>query len=158
MTGKRAITPVIAVILLIVMTVGIAALTFVWMQNFIRNLQIQTQQQASQLQKAQFALSSPTGSQGESNITVVISNIGTVPINLSKMAFTVEKYYLVNNTYVGTVGNVVGKTGVCSGILNPNQQTTCTITLSGTSLDFTQYSYVITASYNGVSAQYTLRK
>ena len=153
---KKAITPVIAVILLIVMTVGIAAFTFIWMQNFVQGLQQQTQEQAQQLQRPQFTITYATADNGANSVKVIVSNIGSIPIQADDIKFNIEAYYKANQTYAKAVA--VNKDG-CKGTLNPNEDTDCTVNLdSGNTVNLTTYYYIITAAYRGTTVSYTLRK
>ena len=169
MTGKRAITPVIAIILLIVMTVGIAALTFVWMQNFVQGLQQQSQQTVNQLQKPQFTIATATANNvGNATnplwfINVTLANVGSVSIDTKSIIWGVRNYSILDNSYIGTVGittpvNCYTSSGAAVTTLKPGSQAICDIELKkGANIDFTNYYYVITATYKGVTAQYNLR-
>ena len=155
MRGKRAITPVIAVILLIVMTVGIAAFTFVWMQNFVQSLQTQTQQQAQQLQRPQFTITYAAYDDTNNEVKFVLTNMGGVPIDTSQLKVTIEEYEKIDGSFVGT--KVLDATPQCDPeTVAPNQDTTCSVSASG--LDLKNRYYIIIATYKGVTAHYTLRR
>ena len=161
MRGKRAITPVIAVILLIVMTVGIAAFTFVWMQNFVQSLQTQTQQQAQQLQRPQFTITYAAYYKKDNNthnLTFVLSNIGSIPINTSDLRITIEEYKKVDGSFNRTV--VANEKVNCTPTtINPNSDAVCwKESQNDKKLDLNNCYYLIIATYKGVTAQYTLRK
>jgi len=153
MRSKKAITPVIAVILLIVMTVGIAAFTFIWMQNFVQNLQTQTQQQVHQLQRPRFTIS--YAAYDGSNLKFVLANAGTVPINTEELKVTVEQYDKVSESFEKAV-IINGKPTCNPKQVSPNGDTNCEI--KAPRLDLKNKYYVIIATYKGVTAQNTLRK
>ena len=153
MRGKRAITPVIAVILLIVMTVGIAAFTFVWMQNFVQSLQTQTQQQAQQLQRPQFTIT--YAAYDGRNVKFVLANMGSTPIETGQLKVTIEEYKKADGSFLGT--KVLNANPSCNPrTINPNQDATCSVSASG--LDLTNKYYLIIATYKGSRAEYTLRR
>ena len=162
MRGKRAITPVIAVILLIVMTVGIAAFTFIWMQNFVQTLQTQTQQQAQQLQRPQFSITYAAYKEENDtgNLTFVLSNIGSIPINTNDLKITIEEYKKVDGSFNRTV--VANEEVNCTPTtINPNSDAVCWKDSQNDKkldLDLDNCYYLIIATYKGVTAQYTLER
>ena len=150
---RRAITPIIAVILLIVMTVGISAFVFIWMQNFVGNLQQTTQQQLETLQRPQFIITYATVT-SNNTITLILANAGTVPIDTTnnQMTAILEEYSKVtgsrNRTLTGTLS--------CSPqALQARQQANCSV--SGLSnINIANNYYVLTLSYQGVTASYRI--
>jgi len=148
---KRGITPIIAVILLIVMTVGIAAFVFIWMQNFVSNLQQTTQQQLETLQRPQFDITYATVK--DSSIIFILTNTGTVPIDTTQMTAIVEEYSKVTGLRNRTL--TMGNLNCSQSILQARQQTNCTIS-DLNDLNTTNYYYVLILSYQGVTASYRI--
>ena len=158
---KRGITPIIAVILLIVMTVGIAAFVFIWMQNFVSNLQQTTQQQIEAIQRPQFyipyAYVNKDENNNTTNISYILVNTGTVPINATAMTAIIEIYSKVNGTRMDVLmmNNMTCGSGD-NTILQRNQQINCTIDIGSSNYSITEYYYVLTLSYQGVTASYRI--
>jgi len=154
MRDKRAITPVIAVILLIVMTVGIAAFTFVWMQNFVQSLQTQTQERIHQLQQIpQFKISYAVYDKNNDNLTFIIANVGDVPIDTKELKVTIEGYKKIDGSFNGVI--TTNAIFTCSpNIIKPFGDAICWKQLSGIDLDNNYYQIIV--SYKGATAQYTL--
>jgi flagellin-like protein len=151
----KGISPIIATILLIVMTVAIAGLMYAWLSGTFSALTTSTSQQVTQAtQVTSFSVPQIFVSSG--NIYAIIYNNGNVPINTNNLTITAQEYYASNNTYDGT-------TYLCSAssaIITSGQQNTLTLSCNPTGLT-TQWSsriyyYLFTFVYNGVSVQATL--
>ncbi|RDD52287.1 hypothetical protein BA065_02480 [Nanoarchaeota archaeon NZ13-N] len=83
---KKGVSPIIATILLIIMTVGIAALMYTWMSGMLTQLTAQTGQQILQSTAFDFSVA-PVGTttSGSSIIfTVSIRNTGSVNIDFGR--------------------------------------------------------------------------
>jgi len=85
---RRGVSPIIATILLIIMTVGIAALMYTWMSGLLTQLTTQSAQQIIQQTAIDFKLT-PVSVSGVSsdanklNFTVIITNTGNAKIDNS---------------------------------------------------------------------------
>jgi flagellin-like protein len=151
----KGISPVIATILLIVMTVAIAGLMYAWMSGMFSSLTSSTSQQISMVtQITSFNVPQIYVSSG--NIYAIIYNNGNVPINTNNLTITAEEYWASNSTYDGT-------TYTCSAsstIITSNQQSTITLSCNPTGLttkwSSRLYYYIFTFIYNGVAVQATL--
>jgi len=151
----KGISPIIATILLIVMTVAIAGLMYAWLSGMFSSLTTSTSQQVIQAtQLTSFNVPKMFISNG--NIYAIIYNNGNVPINANNMTITAQEFWASNNTYDGI-------TYVCSassGIITSGQQSTITLSCNPTSLvtnwNSGIYYYLFTFVYNGVSVQATL--
>ena len=156
---KRAISPIIATILLIVMTVSIAAFTFIWMQGFMTNVQQQAEQQASTMQQPVFGISYAVFNPPDSaNVTFVVVNQGTIPVDLSQATFTLEEYSRagnsLENTYIlsgSSISCITGNSTVTAG-----EQSTCYVNFNRSVTLSTNY-YVFSITYKGVRQAYTIR-
>ena len=151
----KGISPIIATILLIVMTVAIAGLMYAWLSGMFSSLTTSTSQQVNQVtQTVIFTVSQIYVTNG--NIYAVIYNSGAVPINTNNLTITAEEYWTSNNTYDG----ITYTCSSSSAIITSNQQNTLTLSCNPTGL-ITKwgsglYSYFFTFIYNGVSVQATL--
>ena len=151
----KGISPIIATILLIVMTVAIAGLMYAWLSGMFSSLTTSTSQQINQAtQVTSFSVSKMFISSG--NIYAIIYNNGNVPINANNMTITAQEFWASNNTYDGT-------TYICSSssaIIASGQQSTITLSCNPSSLTTNWnsgiYFYLFTFVYNGVSVQATL--
>ena len=151
----KGISPIIATILLIVMTVAIAGLMYAWLSGTFSSLTTSTSQQiARATQVTSFSVSQIFVSNG--NIYAIIYNNGNVPITTNNLTITAQEFWYSNNTYDGT-------TYLCSAssaIIASGQENTMTLSCNPTSL-ITQWSsgiyyYLFTFVYNGVAVQATL--
>jgi flagellin-like protein len=151
----KGISPIIATILLIVMTVAIAGLMYAWLSGLFSSLTQTTSGQVAQAtQITSFNVPKIFVSNG--NIYAIIYNNGNVPINVNNITITAAEYYASNNTYDGN-------TYLCSassGIIASGQQNTVTLSCNPSSLitnwNSGIYYYLFTFVYNGVSVQATL--
>jgi len=151
----KGISPIIATILLIVMTVAIAGLMYAWLSGMFSSLTQSTSQQITQAtQLTSFNVPKIFISNG--NIYATIYNNGNVPINTNNMTITAQEYYASNNTYDG----ITYTCSVSSGIIASGQQNTVTLSCNPTSLTTNWnsgvYYYLFTFVYNGISVQATL--
>ncbi len=152
----KGISPIIATILLIVMTVAIAGLMYAWLSGMFSTLTTTTSQQVNEVtQRVSFTVPQLYVSGG--NIHAIVHNRGDVPINTANLTVIAQEYWASNNTHTLT-------TYTCSAsstIITPGQQATLTLSCNPAGL-VTRWSsrmhyYVFTFTYNGISAQATLR-
>jgi len=155
----KGISPIIATILLIVMTVAIAGLMYAWLSGMFSSLTGATSNQVAQAtQVTNFNVPQIYISGGK--ISAIIYNGGNVPINNNTLIITAEEYYASNATYDG---NTDSCTASVSGT-NPipaGQQAILSLSCSGpvnivNDWGTGDYYYVFTFTYNGVSVQATL--
>jgi flagellin-like protein len=151
----KGISPIIATILLIVMTVAIAGLMYAWLSGMFSSLTASTSQQVNQVtQTVIFTVSQIYVTNG--NIYAVIYNGGTVPINTNNLTITAQEYWTSNNTYDVTTYTC----SASSAIITSNQQSTITLSCNPTGLTTKWssglYYYLFTFIYNGVAVQATL--
>jgi len=155
----KGISPIIATILLIVMTVAIAGLMYAWLVGLFNPLTQAASNQAVQAtQVTNFNVPQIYVSGG--SISAIIYNGGNVPINNNTLIITAEEYYASNATYDG---NTDSCTAAVSGT-NPipsGEQATLSLTCSGpvnivSNWGTGDYYYVFTFTYNGISVQATL--
>jgi len=156
----KGISPIIATILLIVMTIAIAGLMYSWMVGLFNPLTQTASNQVVQVtQVTSFSVSQIYIS--NSSIYAIIYNSGNVPINNNTLIITAAEYYASNATYDGntdscTASVVNGNSPVPSG-----QQATLLLSCSGpvnivNNWNTGNYRYVFTFTYNGVSVQAVL--
>ena len=156
----KGISPIIATILLIVMTVAIAGLMYAWLSGMFSSLTGATSNQLIQsTQVTSFNIPQIYVSSG--TIYAIIFNSGNVPINNNTLIITAAEYYASNATYDG---NTDSCTAAVSGT-NPipaGQDATLSLSCSGpvssivNDWETGDYYYVFTFTYNGVSVQATL--
>jgi len=152
----KGISPIIATILLIVMTVAIAGLMYAWMSGMFSSITSTTQQQlVGSTQIVSFNVPQIYVSSG--NIYVVLHNKGNVPINTANLTIVAREYWAANNTYTLTTYTC----SASSAIITPNQQGTLTLSCNPAGLTTKWgsgiYYYVFTFTYSGISAEATLR-
>jgi len=154
---RRGVSPIIATILLIIMTVGIAALMYTWMSGMLTQLTAQTGQQILQSTAFDFSVA-PVGAQnGGNTFQVSVRNTGSVNIDFSKtpMAASVTVYSRTNPE-LGVVdqktctADTTGKSP-----LNVGQSQTYTITCSGITINMNQYYYVVRITIGSVAKDVT---
>ena len=156
----KGISPIIATILLIVMTVAIAGLMYAWLVGLFNPLTQAASNQAVQAtQVTNFNVPQIYVSGG--SISAIIYNGGNVPINNNTLIVTGAEYYASNATYDGntdscTASVVNGNSPVPSG-----QQATLLLSCSGpvniaSNWNTGNYYYIFTFTYNGISIQSTL--
>ena len=115
--NKRAVSPVIAVLLLVVIAVAAAIITYVWLTGYIGTLQQQsgTQQLQERLKIEGVKVTGGT-------VTIYVRNIGDIKVNITSA-------YLMDTN--GTV--LAANTGV-SKDLDAGKSTTVTVDISSISL------------------------
>jgi flagellin-like protein len=148
----KGISPIIATILLIVMTVAIAGLMYAWLSGMFSSLTGATSQQIIQAtQTVSFTVSQLYVS--GSNIYAILYNSGNVPINTANLTIVAQEYWAANNTYTLTTYTC----SASSAIITPGQQATLTLSCNPTGLTTRWssgiYYYVFTFTYNGIPAQ-----
>ena len=157
---KKGITPVIAVVLLILMTISISALTFSWLKNLFTEQKeaVQAQQEAFKvtlfdIQRAWF------DSSNQNLLHVYIYNSGQTDIDLSKAVYTFESYDKISGNLVNSAtlnGNDLNITvRIKPGsyhVVDINTTTTSFFNSSALS----NYDLKITILYKDSSASYTI--
>lgn len=90
---KKGITPIIAIVLLLLMTVMAGAATMLWIQRLQSSLTSQTEEQIGRT-VAQMGANIDLGDAyySNGNLTLIISNIGSVTLNVSEFTLTVSSY------------------------------------------------------------------
>ncbi len=170
----RGISPIIATILLIVMTVAIAGLMYAWLTGLFGSLTAASQQQVQQAtQVVSYSLSylnmykvNISNTTNITNVSLIIFNSGNTPIQVDINVFTVvgTLYYYGNNSQIAAYpANKTSLGGGCSGsAVPPGQQCILNITFNdnGAIYDYvvqnrTAYLVVRTA-YRGVVQQVTV--
>ena len=152
----KGISPIIATILLIVMTVAIAGLMYAWLSGMFSTLTATTSQQVSEVtQRVSFNV--PQLYVSGNNIHVIVHNSGNVPINAANMSIIAQEYWAANRTYTLTTYTC----SASSAVIAPGQQSTLTLSCNPANLvnrwGSGIYYYVFTFTYSGVSMQATLR-
>jgi flagellin-like protein len=156
----KGISPIIATILLIVMTVAIAGLMYAWLIGLFNPLTQSTSNQVFQAtQTVSFSISNIYISTG--NIYAVIYNGGNVPIDNNTLSIIVQEYYASNSTYDGSTDSCTASVVNGNSPIPPGQQATLLLSCSGpvnivNDWSTGDYYYVFTFSYKGVSVQATL--
>jgi flagellin-like protein len=152
----KGISPIIATILLIVMTVAIAGLMYAWLSGMFSSLTGATSQQVSGVTQV-VSFSVPQLYVSGGNIYAILYNSGNVPINTANLTIVAQEYWATNSTYTLTTYTC----SASSAIITPGQQTTLTLSCNPTDLTTRWssgiYYYVFTFTYSGISVQATLR-
>jgi flagellin-like protein len=152
----KGISPIIATILLIVMTVAIAGLMYAWLSGMFSSLTGATSQQVSGVTQV-VSFSVPQLYVSGGNIYAILYNSGNVPINTANLTIVAQEYWATNSTYTLTTYTC----SASSAIITPGQQTTLTLSCNPTGLTTRWssgiYYYVFTFTYSGISVQATLR-
>ena len=146
----KSISPLIATILLIVMTVGIAGLMYVWMSNTFNTLTQQSSQQISGMtQTVNFILSQGTINNSYIAFTFYNAPSSTIPIDLSKCIYT-----LIVQPPTGTPSqyNVNAPTGIT---VNPGESKRVTLSNPAETTN-TANRYSLSVSCYGVPNSITL--
>lgn len=153
----KGISPIIATILLIVMTVAIAGLLYAWMQGLFNTLTNNANQGATKLtQITSFYISQVYANSG--NLYAIIYNNGQVPIVESNIQGVAQEYYTANDSFDG---NTYTCTSASTGTIAPGTQAIVQLNCQSTSTIISNvqsgnYYYVFTLSYNGVAGSATL--
>ncbi len=152
----KGISPIIATILLIVMTVAIAGLMYAWLSGMFSTLTTQTSQQISGVTQV-VSFSVPQLYVSGNDIYAIVYNRGNVPINTANLTVVVQEYWAANSTYTLTTYTC----SASSAIIPSGQQSTLTLSCNPAGLTTRWssgiYYYVFTFTYSGVSVQATLR-
>jgi len=153
---RRGISPIIATILLIIMTVGIAALMYTWMSGMLGQLTTTTSQQVIQQASFNFQASGVLAQQGTKSFLVAITNTGSVRIDSSVTGLVITAV-AYSKLQPGTPRETVTCTSNATVQLNPGQVGLYNITCAGltSNIDLTQYYYVITISMGGITQPVT---
>ncbi|BBL45746.1 hypothetical protein MJ1_0596 [Nanobdella aerobiophila] len=160
----KGISPIIATILLIVMTVAIAGLMYAWLSGLFSTLTTSTSNQVSRATQT-VSFSIPNTYVSGSNIYAVIYNNGNVPIVPSSMVVDAGEYYTANQSYDGNTYtcniNQVGSTPGNSTAIPTGSQNTLELSCNSTIVNNIisgngTYYYILTFTYGGVAEQATL--
>ncbi len=141
----KGISPIIATILLIVMTVGIAALMYAWMTGLFGTLSSAAGQQVAEATR-NVIFNVPAMYMSGGTLYAIIYNGGNVPIDTSRMTVIAVQYYSTNSSSTGT-------TSTCSPsstVINPNTQVNITLNCSPAINTSAIYYYEFTFTYLGV--------
>jgi len=153
----KGISPIIATILLIVMTVAIAGLMYAWLSGMFSSLTGSTSQQVIQvLQTPSFSVAQIYVSSG--NIYAILYNNGNVPINNNTLTITAQEYYASNSTYDGNTDTCTATVTSGQSPIPSGQQATLSLSCSGpvnivNNWNTGNYYYVFTFTYNGVAVE-----
>jgi len=156
----KGISPIIATILLIVMTVAIAGLMYAWLSGLFSSLTGATSSQVTQAtQITSFSVPQVFVSSG--NIYAIIYNNGNVPINNNTLIVTGAEYYASNATYDGNTDSCTASVANGNSPVPSGQQATLLLSCSGpvniaSNWNTGNYYYIFTFTYNGISIQSTL--
>ena len=140
MKVRKAISPVIATLLLILIAVAASILVYVWVTGYVSSAT--SGAEAPQLQeriKIDAVNISKNGDQV--NVTIYVRNIGNVAVN-------VTSGYIIN----ATASDVVGSNTTANLVLNPGDVGELEVTINGTLSSGTYIAKVVTR--NGVEATY----
>jgi len=141
---KRGISPIIATILLIIMTIGIAALMYTWLTGMLNQLTTQSSQQIVQQTAFNFKVTPLSASNNTTSFTVAITNTGSITINTSNMGGVLTYVTVYSKINPGTPEGTYNCSANNITSLQPGQVTQLTVNCSGTGLsdiDLTQYYY-----------------
>jgi flagellin-like protein len=128
----KALSPVVASIILIAVTVAVSIAVAVWMGALSTGF----------MQTEQLTITSATFGPGNANVTLAVSNTGTTSVTVNQV--------WVGNTQI--VSPAYGGSMTASGTLASNAQGTITITTAFTS----SYNYLFKlVSSKGTTFQYT---
>ncbi|MEM4571324.1 MAG: archaellin/type IV pilin N-terminal domain-containing protein [Nanopusillaceae archaeon] len=145
---KKSISPIIATILLIIMTVGIAALMYTWMTGMFSQLTSQAEQQAGGVGAINFDLIYVSHS--GNNFIVTLLNSGRVSLNFNRTGIFVnveyyQKPYGTKTSSTCTINNNSTLTDV-----KPGSIADLNLSCQGVSVNPDLYRYLITINYLGV--------
>jgi len=153
---KRAVSPIIATILLIIMTVGIAALMYTWMSSMLTQLTAQTGQQILQSTAFDFSVAPIASPNGTSNFSVSIRNTGSVNIDFSKTnAIAAVTVYDRLNPAAGVVNQTSCST-INTGNLSVGESKSFIFTC-GVNIDVSRYYYVLRVTIGSTSKEVIFR-
>jgi len=146
---RRGVSPIIATILLIIMTVGIAALMYTWMSGLLTQLTTQSSQQI--IQQTAFDFKVTPLSTGTNSFTVAITNTGSATIDTTKVGGTLAYVTVYSKLNPGTPQGTYSCTAN-NFTLQPGQVTQQTITCSSLpNIDLTSYYYTIRIVIGSIS-------
>jgi len=139
----KGISPIIATILLIIMTVGIAALMYTWMSGMMNQLTTQTSQQIIQQTAIDFKLTQVGVNSASGAFIVTITNTGSATIDTTRVG--VLAYVTVYSKLNPGTPNGTFQCSISNFTLSPGQVTQQTITCSNlaNNIDFTRNYYVV---------------
>ncbi|BFI73165.1 hypothetical protein YN1_1520 [Nanoarchaeota archaeon] len=156
----KGISPIIATILLIVMTVAIAGLLYAWLSGLFGSLTASASTATNKLtQTPSFYISQIYDSGG--NIYAIIYNNGNIPVVISSVSGVAQEYYTANDSYDGNTYTCTASNTTTSTAIPPGSQSTvllsCTSTSGGTdstiisNVNSGLYYYVFSLSYDGIT-------
>ena len=156
----KGISPIIATILLIVMTVAKAGLMYAWLSGMFSSLTQSTSNQFPHaIEITSFEI--PKIYISGNNIYAIIYNNGNVPINNNTLIITAEEYYASNATYDGNTDSCTASVVSGKSLIPLGQQPTLLLSCSGpvnivNNWNTGDYGYLFTFTYNSVSVQSSL--
>jgi len=133
--NKKAVSPIIATLLLVVIAVAAAVITYVWITGYLGTLQ-----QQSGAQQVQERIKIDGVKISDDTVTVYIRNIGDVQVKIAAV-------YVLDET-----GSIIGETRSLSNTVTAGNSITIPLTVPGLSNGKT---YVVKAiTEKGVEATY----
>lgn len=147
---RRGISPIIATILLIIMTVGIAALMYTWMSGMFTQLTTQAGQQMGRLGGIDFVLHSIAYDSENKLFIITVVNTGSVSLdfNISNFSARVSRQHKLTGE-VSYFSCTI--TDHPSGSLAPGGRVDLKVNCSNLgTVDTTLYLYTFSISYLGV--------
>ncbi|MEM4757786.1 MAG: archaellin/type IV pilin N-terminal domain-containing protein [Nanopusillaceae archaeon] len=147
---KKSISPIIATILLIIMTVGIAALMYTWMTGMFSQLTSQAEQQAGGLGAVNFDLIYVSHS--ENNFIVTLLNSGRVSLNFNREGIfvNVEYYQKPYGTKTSSTCTINNKNDAKLQDVKPGSIADLNLSCQNAPVNPDLYRYLITINYLGV--------
>ncbi|MEM4772920.1 MAG: archaellin/type IV pilin N-terminal domain-containing protein [Nanoarchaeales archaeon] len=150
---RRGISPIIATILLIIMTVGIAALMYTWMSGMFTQLTTQAEQQVGRIGEVDFELIYVTHNTNNYHFEVTLVNTGRVNLNFSRPRVFVrvdyyQKPYETVNSSICNIVNSDALTNVAPGNI-VTLELDCGFS-SDNPININLYRYIITVNYLGI--------
>lgn len=163
--AKKGISPLIATILLIVMTVGIAGLMYVWLSGTFSSLQNTANKGLLGVtQQVYFSLSTGTINSTTIQFEFYNSQSSTIAVNLTACTYILQVTPPGQSTQTNILSNLLNlatnlTTASNSPVIYPGQQTWVTINITTTPIS-SSYSpantYLLTMTCNGVTQSLTL--
>ncbi|MEM1634425.1 MAG: archaellin/type IV pilin N-terminal domain-containing protein [Nanopusillaceae archaeon] len=144
---RRGISPIIATILLIIMTVGIAALMYTWMSGMFTQLTTQAEQQAGAVGAINFDLIYITHTP-QNTFNVTLLNSGRVSLDFSRAGIFVKVEY--NQKPYGTISSSTCSISNPPTDIKPGSIGYLNISCGLTSINPDLFRYTITINYLGV--------
>ncbi len=148
--ARKAVSPVIAVLLLILIAIAAAMILYVWVSGMVASRPTGTQQvqEAISIDAVTYTVSKSSGSQVEiANITAYVRNVGTVVADVR----SIYAYVTFPN---GTERLLDANLNIEKGILEPGQVKAFNITDIGKNVTVGSIITVKAVTKSGISASY----